>query len=237
VRWLRPVLHPSPSISEATVCPTSRTVRTTWSRSPTTLLANLGIERPVLLGQSWGANVVMEYAARFPDQVAGVVPVDGGFIDLASTFSSWEECAEALAPPRLEGTPASRIRSMLRGSHPDWSELAIDSMMGFVAVDSDGLAAPHLSFDNHLRVLRGMWDHRPLERYRAITAPVWWIVAEPGAGAQNWAARKRPALEAVELFLPASRSTWMVGDHDLHAQHPQQVAQIVLDALSSGYFS
>lgn len=201
------------------------------------LLDAEGIERPVLAGQSWGANVVMEYAARFPGQVAGVVPVDGGFIDLAASFATWEECAAVMAPPRLAGTPARRLHAMLRASHPDWSLAAIESMMEFVEVDEEGLASPRLSFENHMRVLHGLWEHRPQERYRTVVDPVWWVVAEPPPDAQNWAARKRPALAAVEAILPRTRSTWIVGDHDLHAQFPDRVANVVIEATTEGYFA
>ena len=195
------------------------------------------IDRPVLAGQSWGANVVMEFAARFPGRACGIVPVDGGFIDLAASFPDWTECERVMAPPRLAGTPAARLRGWLHSSHPDWSTEAIEAMMGFVDVDADGIAAPWLSFENHIKVLRGLWEHRPLDRYVAVTDPVWWIVAEPKADAAGWAGRKRPALEAVNLLLPRTRTTWVVGDHDLHAQHPDRVAGVIVEAIEEGFFT
>jgi pimeloyl-ACP methyl ester carboxylesterase len=201
------------------------------------LLETEGIEQPILAGQSWGANVVMEFAARFPGRVRGVVPVDGGFIDLAASFPEWEECERVMAPPRLAGTPAVQLRGWMRSSHPDWSDDAIDSMMGFVDVDpATGAAQPWLTFENHIKVLRGLWEHRPLESYRSVTDPVWWIVAEPHADARGWAGRKRPALEAVQALLPRSKATWIIGDHDLHAQYPGRVASVILEAVEEGFF-
>ena len=41
------------------------------------------IAAPWLAGQSWGANVVLELAARHPDAAAGLVLVDGGTMELA----------------------------------------------------------------------------------------------------------------------------------------------------------
>ncbi len=40
-------------------------------------LRALGIERPVLVGHSLGAAVVMAYAEQFPDEIAGVVFING----------------------------------------------------------------------------------------------------------------------------------------------------------------
>ncbi len=194
------------------------------------------IHRPILAGQSWGANVVMEFAARFPGRARGVVPVDGGFIDLAASFPEWEECERVMAPPRLAGTPAAQLRSWMRSSHADWSDDAIDWMMGFVEVDADGVASPRLTFENHIKVLRGLWEHRPLESYRSVKDPVWWIVAEPHDGATGWAGRKRPALDAVHALLPRSKATWIPGDHDLHAQYPGRVARVIHEAVEEGFF-
>src|SRR4051794_30365727 len=42
------------------------------------LIGALGYERPVLAGQSWGGNVVLELAWRLPDRGSGVVGVGRG---------------------------------------------------------------------------------------------------------------------------------------------------------------
>jgi pimeloyl-ACP methyl ester carboxylesterase len=43
-------------------------------------LMELGVERPVLVGHSWGAALVLAYAVDYPDEVAGVVTVGGHVI-------------------------------------------------------------------------------------------------------------------------------------------------------------
>ncbi len=41
------------------------------------LMENLGLQRPVLMGHSLGALIVLTFAARYPDRVSGVILVDG----------------------------------------------------------------------------------------------------------------------------------------------------------------
>lgn len=65
----------------------------------------VGARRPVVAGQSWGANVAVELAARHPDRVAALVLVDGGTIELSGRFADWPTCEAALTPPPLDGTP------------------------------------------------------------------------------------------------------------------------------------
>jgi pimeloyl-ACP methyl ester carboxylesterase len=189
-----------------------------------------GIHRPLIAGQSWGGNVVIEFAARYPGRARGIVPVDGGFIDLQTLFPVWEDCQAKMAPPQLIGTPVDRVRGWIRQAHPDWTDTAVDDQVSFAEVRPDGTVAPWLTFDRHIRVLRGLWEHRPDDRFPSITDPVWWMVARNQDG--GWAAQKETRLNAAGALLRHHRVTWFDGaDHDLHAQHPAQVATL----LASGF--
>ncbi|ATL68969.1 alpha/beta fold hydrolase [Nocardia terpenica] len=42
------------------------------------VLAARGVDRPILVGWSYGAIIALHWASRNPDRVLGVVPVDGG---------------------------------------------------------------------------------------------------------------------------------------------------------------
>ena len=44
-------------------------------------IGKLGLERPLLIGHSWGGNVALQVAADHPELVGGVVSIDGGFIE------------------------------------------------------------------------------------------------------------------------------------------------------------
>ena len=89
------------------------------------LIGELGFRRPVVVGQSWGGNVVLELAATHPDIPGAVVAVDGGFIELASRFDDWAACKEMLTPPHLVGTPATSMERWMREGNADWPETGI----------------------------------------------------------------------------------------------------------------
>ncbi|MFY0571390.1 alpha/beta fold hydrolase [Archangium lansingense] len=69
------------------------------------LRQELGVERWVLLGHSFGGTLALEYAARHPERVTGLVVVSG-FSDAESTFATWKRELERLHPGRMT-TPAS----------------------------------------------------------------------------------------------------------------------------------
>jgi len=70
------------------------------------LRRELGVTRWVLLGHSFGGTLALEYAARFPDQVAGLILV-GAFSDAASTYAEWERELADRFPELADGTGGS----------------------------------------------------------------------------------------------------------------------------------
>jgi len=203
------------------------------------LLRNLaanGFERPVVIGQSWGGNIVVELAHKYPELVRGVVAVDGGFLELQEHFPQWEECSVALRPPNLLGTPVSRMRGYMEGAHPDWPKTGIDGSMANFEQLPDGTIRPWLTLERHLKVLRGLWEHKPTHIYKDITVPVMFVPAEGPGGV--FSETKRQAVERALHSVPKVRVEWFSpADHDLHAQHPVRFAQVVHSATTDGFFS
>lgn len=191
--------------------------------------------RPLVIGQSWGGNIVVEIAARHGGAVRGVVAVDGGTIELSRAFPDWEECRRALAPPRLAGMEASRLRGFVRGAHPDWSDEAIEGTMANMEHFDDGTIAPWLTFDRHITVLRGLWEHSPTSLFPSIEVPVMFTPATRTDDEMTRA--KRAAHEHALRMIPRCRVEWFEpADHDLHAQFPGRFADVVHGAVVGGFF-
>ena len=199
-------------------------------------LADQGYYRPVVVGQSWGGNIVVELAHTHPELVRGVVAVDGGFLELQTHFPQWEECSIALRPPNLLGTPAVRMRGYMQSAHPDWPQSGIDGSMANFEHLADGTIRPWLTLDRHLMILRGLWEHKPTHIYDDISVPVMFVPAEGPGGV--FSETKRHAIEHALQRVPKVRVEWFSpADHDLHAQHPVRFAQVVHKATTDGFFS
>jgi pimeloyl-ACP methyl ester carboxylesterase len=196
------------------------------------VIGALDYDRPVVAGQSWGGNVVLELGARRPELVRGVACIDGGWIDL-SRFATWEECEAAMAPPRTTGLQRAEIESMLRGRHPDWPDSGIDGALSCFETRDDGTVAPWLTYERHLMILRELWAHRVVDVYRSVEAPTLLLPCDDGS---PWTDRKRSDVAAAQAGLRISRTQWFLADHDVHAQYPEDVAGALLDALDEGFF-
>lgn len=193
------------------------------------LIAALDLRRPVIVGQSWGANVVVEVAARHPDVAAAVVCVDGGTISLAERFGDFEDCWKVLAPPTFPpDLTRSTLEGRMRSGKPQWPDSGIEGALACFEVLNDGTVRPWLSRERHRLVLAGLYEHTPAERFARIRVPVLFIPADSGEVA--WTADKAAAIDAAVELLPDGRVRWFApADHDVHAQYPQEVAELLME--------
>lgn len=195
---------------------------------------------PLVVGQSWGGNVVVELAVRHARLVRGVCAVDGGSIHLRRSFPDWEECARRLAPPHLVGTDAARLRAAIVSMHPDWPAESIDGVMHNMEIRGDGTVAPWLTFERHMKIVRALWEHSPAESYPSIEIPVMFAPAVPAGDGDldEYSRAKRAQLDEASRLLRRCRIEPFVGaDHDLHAQHPERFAAALDRAIGEGFFA
>lgn len=198
------------------------------------LIDELAFERPLVVGQSWGANVVLELGRRHPERVRGVVCVDGGFIELSKHFPTWDDCVAKMTPPALIGTPAARMEQFMRQANADWPEAGIQGALANFEVRDDGTIAPWLTLDRHLQILRHLYDHRPSQGYAEIDVPV---LLTPADSAAVWS-DKKVAIEEAAALLRRGRVRWFApAHHDIHAQKPVELADAIHEALKDGFFA
>jgi pimeloyl-ACP methyl ester carboxylesterase len=180
-------------------------------------------DRPVVVGQSWGGNVVVELGIAHPDAVRAIATVDGGVRDMRARIPQWEDCARLLAPPVLEGMPFVEIDAAVRKRHPDWPEAGIEGTLANFEVRDDGTVAPWLTRDRHMQILRHLWELPVTERLPLLHVPALFILAQ-GDDVH--------APPDVAVPAPGSDVRWLVGDHDLHAQHPDEVAGLLAEFVA-----
>lgn len=193
------------------------------------------LERPLLVGHSWGANLALEYAAGVPfgpRSPSGIVLVDGGMIQLdAIPGNSWEATRKRLAPPRLAGMPVEEFLNRLQNNlHWQPDDDAIQIILANFEISPEDTIAPRLSFERHMQIVRAMWEFQTFERYTRLRCPVLLLPARPSA----------PASEAENAFLklkeegaaqilsrhPGVTLHWMVDTiHDIPLQRPAELSE------------
>ncbi len=203
----------------------------------------LAIERPTVVGHSWGAMVALEYAARHGEDVTALVLVDGASNQL-SLRPKWsrEQALIDLAPPRFAGTPREVFLSYFKrgplGQH--WSPELEDSILHIVNLRPDDTVAPNLAFDNHLQIIGAMWDQPLFDLYQQVHCPITLIVADqepPQDAPEAFRIRMQMRDEGIahiQTLQPSVRIVRMPNTiHDIPLQRPEQLVREIISTLPS----
>jgi pimeloyl-ACP methyl ester carboxylesterase len=187
-------------------------------------LAGLGLDRPVLVGHSWGAHVALQHAADQSVPTAGLVLVDGALVGGAELAGPTREQARLqLAPPRFAVpltdwlAQAGRFDPSGSGGH-GWVR---DYLRAGVEVDDAGVARSRFRFDNHMQVVDALYDQRPEALYPLVGCPVLLCPA----GADERLKAKRAAVDRALHLFPSAHVTWFEDAmHDIPLQQPAELA-------------
>jgi pimeloyl-ACP methyl ester carboxylesterase len=201
------------------------------------LIEAMGLAQPVVAGQSWGGNVVVDFAARYPELLSGLVLVDGGLIDLsARPGATWETIAVDLKPPNLLGIPRYEMVARFRVFHPFWSDEQIELQMGNYETLEDGTIRPWLSLDHHMEILRAMWDQRPTQLVEGLDTPLMIAIADSGPPERRLL-RVEEAERLQSLRPEGVRWRQFTGAaHDIHLDQPEELSGWMLAAVDEGFF-
>jgi len=194
------------------------------------VLDGLSLARPILVGQSWGANVVLHFGATHPGRVRGLGLVDGGFSDLQlRDDADWEAVSRDLSPPRLDGIAREEIRRRVARTNPEWCPEAVEAALGCFETLPDGTVRPWLSRERHMRILRALWEQRPGPLYPEIREPVVLCAAETGRFDREL--RRREVAAAQKGLARVSTHWFPETGHDIQLHRPEALAQVLLREL------
>ena len=184
-----------------------------------------GLERPILLGHSWGAAVALAVAALPDTPVAALGHLDGPLTSF-SGFMSWDQASVLMQPPLRHYADLAEAVAEQRGYLEDgWG----DDLTGFVeaglVADGDGFALT-LTAEIRLQILKELYAFRPEGIWPQLHGlPVLIAAADKSPAAiAGW---KRQSIEQVGRLLPDAVVRWFPSGHDIPVHLPAQVAAAV----------
>jgi pimeloyl-ACP methyl ester carboxylesterase len=200
----------------------------------------LGLGRATIVGHSWGGNVALVYAAEYPEATRALVLVDGGLIEpAANPEMTLERILIDLAPPDLTTFTFTELLERVRSGDAAnyWSPTVEATLRSSFEDTPDGRIRPRLRREDHLAIIRAMWELRPSELFSHITCPTLLIPARrsnlTGRAAQRAPERQR-AVERAMATLPHAEVLWMEETvHDVPLQRPAELAAAIAGVAES----
>lgn len=202
----------------------------------------LHLEKPIVVGHSWGANLALAYAASYPDRCAGLALVDGGVHDFQDIPGvTWEQIKRDLTPPDLSSYKLSdlvnRIQSGVLSNLP--KSFIEDYAGSIMSVQPDGTIRARLTLAHHLDILRTIYDMRSHDLLADVKCPVLVVQAVEGGPKNERAAQflrlKKQGAELVLKLLPQAKIIWMENTiHDIPLHRPERLAREILRFFAGG---
>ncbi len=206
------------------------------------MLDDLGWDRAIVVGHSWGADVALELAVARPERVAGLIFVDGGTIDISSR-PGWTlaKAREEMAPPIFTGFTLEMMRERVESNGrfgPNAPPATTEAVLANFRVLEDGTIQSNLRRENHLRIIDALWDHRPRDLYPRLACATLLLPARQSSpDAHERRFRREESIARAESLLPRSKTVWLEDSiHDVPLQRPALVAETIRDHVVSGFF-
>lgn len=202
----------------------------------------LGIERPLLVGHSWGGNVALECAATSPSAPRGLCLIDGGTIELSMVPNmTLERARQDLAPPDFTGLTVERLREGARSR--DWgfenTPQIEEIRSSMFEVLEDDTVRPRFRRESHMAVIDAIWDHKPSELYARVECPVLIMPTrrDDPQNPEEWRKSMEDGIAMASRLLPTSETVWLKDSvHDVPLQRPELVAQVIEEHVAGGFF-
>ena len=204
------------------------------------LIQAKGMERPLIVGHSWGGDVALEFAVANPQVPMGLCFVDGGTIEPSARHSTREQAKEQMAPPVFAKVTVQEFSGRVRERRSALSPEAHEIILANFEVLEDNTIRAWLSRDNHLRIIEALWDHHPPALYPQVKCPVLVMPAreesEPDTAERR--SRRAESIATVAELLPVSKTVWLEDSiHDVPIQRPELVAGVIKQNIVDGFFT
>ena len=202
----------------------------------------LKLDKPLIVGHSWGADVALEYAVLRPDVPKGLCFVDGGTIEIsARPGATLDQTKEDMAPPVFSGVTVDQLKERARSRQWFGSMTAQleETLLANFEVLEDNTIRARLSRENHMRIIEALWEHKPSTLYSSVRCPVLIMPArqDSGSDADSPRFKREDAVSVANSKLPVSKTVWLEDSiHDVPLQRPQLVADVIIEYTQNGFF-
>ena len=192
------------------------------------VLSALELERPVLLGHSWGASVALALAAADDTPVSALVHIDGP-LQWFGGMMSWEQASVLMQPPlKRYPTLDEAVEEHRAYLKTGWGDDLVQFVAAGLIRDAEAFVLP-MDAPTRLHILRELYELKPEELWPRVRVPLYLAVASQAPEfIQSW---KRAGVDTVQRLAPAAEIKWYDSAHDIPLHLPDELAADIEDLI------
>jgi pimeloyl-ACP methyl ester carboxylesterase len=185
------------------------------------VIDELALDKPVVVGHSWGATVALELVGPRPALASALVFIDGP-IQSASNMFSWEDAQRFMQPPLPRfATFGEAMAESARDFDGAWADDLEPFVMARVVQDGDALVLT-LTAPARLALLRGLYDSQPDVLWPRVEVAAVALLAR--GGPDRIAGWKEQGVARLAATAPNVEVRWFDTPHDIPLFAPAEVA-------------
>jgi len=187
----------------------------------TFVMDELGLDKPVVVGHSWGATVALELVGPRPAVASALVFIDGP-IQSASNMFSWEDAQRFMQPPLPRfATFADAMAESARDFDGAWGDDLEPFVRERVVRDGEAFVLT-LTAPARLELLRGLYDSQPDVLWPRVEVAAAALLAR--GGPDRVAGWKEQGVALLAATAPTVEVRWFDTPHDIPLFAPAEVA-------------
>jgi len=180
----------------------------------------LGLNRPVVVGHSWGGTVALEVGATPGELVSGVAVMDGPIASISERIT-WEDASRMMQPPLPR---YASLEEAFEANRQMLGEAWGEDLQAFVKAglrrDGDSWMLT-LTAPVRLQILEQLYQFRPEVALAAIDAPLLVGLAAADTAMRAW---KEEGARRVQEIHPDADIRWYDSRHDIPLIRPGEIA-------------
>jgi pimeloyl-ACP methyl ester carboxylesterase len=208
------------------------------------LVRDCRLKRPLLVGHSYGAMLVLDYASRYNEGCeapTGIVLVDGGMAQLdAFPGASWEGVQQVLTPPKHDGASVKDFLAYLSSEERKWrpDEGALEVILANYEILEDGTLKAHMTSERYMKAIESLWKFQTYACFEQLHCPVLMLPVTP-IEPPNFEERvhlelKKEAIKRARAAIQDLHVSWLEDTvHDVLLHKPLELAEEIIGFAGS----
>ncbi len=185
------------------------------------VIGELDLDKPAVVGHSWGATVALELVGPRPALASALVFIDGPIQSAANMFS-WEDAQRFMQPPLPRfATFADALAQSAQDFNGAWSDDLEPFVKARVVPDGNAFVLT-LTAGARLELLRGLYDSQPDVLWPRVEVAAVALLAR--GGPDRIAGWKEQGAARLAVNAPKTEVHWFDTPHDIPLFAPAEVA-------------